>query len=53
MVVHDVILASSVEESGMSGPKVVSCLGLDALEGDPHFLTRINGVQAPFSKVTY
>ncbi|KAE9410383.1 hypothetical protein BT96DRAFT_961824 [Gymnopus androsaceus JB14] len=40
VLVHDVVLSSSQDEPGMSGAKVASCFGLDALEGDPSFLTR-------------
>ncbi|KAJ3736470.1 hypothetical protein DFJ43DRAFT_1052289 [Lentinula guzmanii] len=40
VLVHDVVLASTQDETGISGAKVASCIGLYALEGDPGFLTR-------------
>ncbi|KAJ4466505.1 hypothetical protein J3R30DRAFT_3689707 [Lentinula aciculospora] len=40
VLVHDVILASTQDEAGVSGAKVASCIGLYALEGDPGFLAR-------------
>ncbi|KAF9075929.1 hypothetical protein BDP27DRAFT_1540164 [Rhodocollybia butyracea] len=40
LLVHDVVLASCQDEAGISGAKVVSWFGLDALEGDPGFLAR-------------
>ncbi|KAJ4481439.1 hypothetical protein C8J55DRAFT_560005 [Lentinula edodes] len=40
VLVHDVILASTQDEVGISGAKVASSIGLYALEGDPGFLTR-------------
>ncbi|GAW07656.1 Dicer-like protein 1 [Lentinula edodes] len=40
VLVHDVILASTQDEVGISGAKVASSIGLYALEGDPGFLAR-------------
>ncbi|KAF5393919.1 hypothetical protein D9757_000107 [Collybiopsis confluens] len=40
VLVHNVILASSRDEHGISGARVASCIALDALEGDPGFLSR-------------
>ncbi|KAJ3766364.1 hypothetical protein FB446DRAFT_794179 [Lentinula raphanica] len=40
VLVHDVVLASTQDENGISGAKVVSSISLCALEGDPGFLAR-------------
>ena len=40
VVVHEVILASAIDSTASFATRRVSLLALDALEGDPQFLTR-------------